>query len=104
MVTPTFDFQRLSNDSGNDSFRFTSLSVDHTTIVHFSARADHLDLRALNLGANALTDGHLSFQTAGVDTIVFVDRDASGPAAPVQLVKIQGITPTQLAAADWHFV
>ncbi|GIL39047.1 right-handed parallel beta-helix repeat-containing protein [Roseiterribacter gracilis] len=103
VITPTQDNQVMSNASGNDSFTFVNLSVDHTTIVHFYTKYDHFDLRALGLGTNALSDGHVTLQAAGTDTIVFVDSDAAGAAAPVQLVKIQGVTPTALAGADWHF-
>lgn len=98
VVRPTASNDWIYDDHGDgDIWTFTTLAINNVTLVHFGPADDHIDLRALKLGENALTDGHVTLTASGESTIITVDPDAGGPLAAVKLATAQNTTPAQLA-------
>jgi Ca2+-binding RTX toxin-like protein len=97
------NFTEMTGGGGKDTFVFKDLKAVNSVIHDFAPGADRIDLAALKLGAHAFTDGHLQLVASGNDTKLYVDIDASGPAAPVMLVTLKGVLPTAVHAADFLF-
>ncbi|MFB2878171.1 SdiA-regulated domain-containing protein [Floridanema aerugineum] len=87
----------LTGNAGSDRFVYNSLDDGNDTIADFNRNLDQLDLRALNLGVNAVADGLLRFRQSGSSTLVQVDLDGSGTASTFStLVTLNNFNATNL--------
>ncbi|MFB2837785.1 SdiA-regulated domain-containing protein [Floridanema evergladense] len=87
----------LTGNAGSDRFVYNSLDDRNDTILDFNRNQDQLDLRALNLGGNAVADGFLRFNQSGSSTLVQVDLDGTGTASTFStLVTLNSVTATNL--------
>ncbi|MFB2892387.1 beta strand repeat-containing protein [Aerosakkonemataceae cyanobacterium BLCC-F50] len=87
----------LSGGGGNDVFVYTSFADRNDIISDFNINQDKLDLRGLNLGANAITSGFLRFNQSGSSTLVQVDLDGIGTASTFStLVTLNGVNSNNL--------
>ncbi|WP_374471344.1 family 16 glycosylhydrolase [Phenylobacterium sp.] len=102
----------LTGGAGRDIFRFEELSGTSDRITDFTRGEDMLDLRPLfaqagYAGSDPVADGWLQLRAnAGGGAGVWFDVDGgAGPAAPVLVVTLDGVSPVGLTAQnDWFFL
>jgi Ca2+-binding RTX toxin-like protein len=101
----------LTGGAGSDTFQFTgTLTADNAdTITDFNVApvasgGDVLNLHDVlqgTLAQNSADPGtlgaHINVQTVGSNTVISIDADGGGSAAPVQVVTLEGVSGVTLA-------
>jgi predicted extracellular nuclease len=86
----------LTGGAGSDIFVYNSVLDAGDTITDFQPGVDLLDLRGLisSLGqwGNAIAGGYVTCTTAGTDSVINIDTDGPGPAAPRALVLLKSVS------------
>lgn len=105
IIVGGFGADQLTGNAGNDTFVFTSLRDAGDTVTDFTPYADKLDLSSLLISVgvdsdNAISGGYISVADTIGGVIVQIDTDGTaGSARPRPLVKLNGLTASQIKAA-----